>query len=96
MVDTLKVYEILKAADLPDNYARAMTVAIQAAETEIHMDLKSMIHKEFEVFGQRIEQKFEVRLAETKAELIRWMFIFWVGQLTSTIGIVFAVLKLAK
>jgi hypothetical protein len=96
MVDTLKVYEILKSGDVPDNQARAMTVAIQAAENEINMDFKALIHREFEVFGQRMEQKFELRLAETKTELIRWMFIFWASQLTATIGLVIAVLKLTK
>ena len=96
MVDSLKVYEILKAGRLPDDDARAMTVAIQSAETEINMDFKSMIHKEFEVVGGRFEQKLEVRLAETKAELMRWMFIFWVSQFTATVGLVVAVLRLAK
>jgi hypothetical protein len=96
MVDTLKVYEILKSGDVPDSHARAMTVAIQAAEAEINKDFKSLIHREFEIFGQRIEQKFELRLAETKTELIRWMFIFWASQLTATIGLVIAVLKLTR
>jgi flagellar capping protein FliD len=29
-------------------------------------------------------------LAEVKADLIRWMFIFWVGQLGAILGILFA------
>lgn len=29
-------------------------------------------------------------IASTKAELIRWMFIFWVGQVGATLGILFA------
>lgn len=32
----------------------------------------------------------EVRIAEAKADLIRWMFIFWVGQLGAILGILFA------
>jgi len=27
------------------------------------------------------------KIAETKAELIKWMFIFWIGQLASFIAI---------
>jgi len=92
MVDTLKVYEILKSGDVPENHARAMTVAIQAAETQIDADFKIEIHKEFELF----ERRFDLKLAETKAELMRWMFIFWVSQFTATVGLVIAVLKLAK
>ncbi len=26
-------------------------------------------------------------LSDTKAELIKWMFIFWVGQVATTVGI---------
>lgn len=31
-----------------------------------------------------------VKIAEAKSELIRWMFIFWVGQIGVMIGILFA------
>jgi len=32
-------------------------------------------------------------LAETKAELIKWMFIFWVGQVITTFGFILLFLK---
>ena len=35
-------------------------------------------------------ERFERRLAEVKAHLIRWMFIFWVGQIGVLTGILFA------
>ncbi|MFQ5550330.1 MAG: hypothetical protein ACE5FJ_03725 [Gemmatimonadales bacterium] len=45
----------------------------------------------------RIERRFaeaDVKLAQTKNELIRWMFGFWVGTVVSVAGIVGAMLKL--
>jgi len=57
---------------------------------------------------QFVEEKFERRLAEeiggvegrltakileTKAELIKWMFIFWVGQVGVMLGILFVFFK---
>ena len=43
------------------------------------------------------ENKFEKRLAEelgkVRAEIIKWMFIFWVGQAVTTIGITLTILK---
>ncbi|MBS1251463.1 MAG: hypothetical protein MAG451_00496 [Anaerolineales bacterium] len=33
--------------------------------------------------------ELQTQLAETKSELIRWMFIFWVGQLAAMLGILF-------
>ncbi len=32
-------------------------------------------------------------LAETKAELIKWMFIFWIGQIAATFGFILLFLK---
>ncbi|MFQ5667029.1 MAG: LA_3696 family protein [Candidatus Binatia bacterium] len=34
--------------------------------------------------------KLDVKLSETKADLLRWMFIFWVGQVGALLGILFA------
>lgn len=35
-----------------------------------------------------VEEKFERRLAEEVAKLIKWMFIFWIGQAATVVGIV--------
>ena len=32
--------------------------------------------------------KLDVKISETKAEIIKWMFIFWVGQMATTVAIV--------
>ncbi|MEW6182283.1 MAG: hypothetical protein AB1500_03790 [Bacillota bacterium] len=44
-----------------------------------------------DVFEFLIE-RFESRLAKSESSLIRWMFLFWVGQLAVTTGIVFTFL----
>jgi hypothetical protein len=33
------------------------------------------------------------RIGETRTEIIRWMFVFWIGQLAGTIGIVLLFLR---
>lgn len=35
-----------------------------------------------------VEAKFEVKLAEAKADIIKWMFIFWIGQTAAVLAIV--------
>jgi hypothetical protein len=40
-----------------------------------------------------VEEKFERRLAAVEATLIKWMFIFWVGQIGVITGILFAFFK---
>ena len=82
MVDSLKIYELLKA-HFPEPQARSMTHAIQPAEADIERDLRSVLEAQFAT---------KADLANAKAELIRWMFVFWVGQVAVTVGL----LKLIK
>jgi hypothetical protein len=35
----------------------------------------------------------EAKISEAKADLIKWMFIFWVGQIAVILGILFAFFK---
>ena len=35
----------------------------------------------------------ELKGAESKAEIIKWMFIFWVGQVVATFGFILLFLK---
>ena len=39
------------------------------------------------------EEKFEKRLAQVETNIIRWMFIFWVGQIGVITAIFFTFLK---
>lgn len=81
MVDSLKIFEVLKT-HLPEAQARALTHAIQQAEGDIAQDVKSVIAEAFAKCATKAE------LAECKAEVIKWMFVFWIGQLGATLAIV--------
>ena len=37
--------------------------------------------------------KLEVKIADSKAEMIKWMFIFWIGQVAVTVGFLVVYLK---
>ena len=39
------------------------------------------------------EEKFEKRLAQVETNIVRWMFIFWVGQIGVITAIFFTFLK---
>ena len=39
-------------------------------------------------------EKIRVEVASSKADTLRWMFIFWIGQIGVLSGIIFAMLKL--
>jgi hypothetical protein len=38
--------------------------------------------------------RFDAKTAAFEARIIRWMFVFWVGQAVTTVGLVFGVVRL--
>lgn len=61
------------------------------AETRAELERNiSETRAELEQRITRVEARLQTQLADTKAELIRWMFIFWAGQLVAMVGILFA------
>lgn len=62
-------------------YRHEMAVLIQASESR----LVERIHKDVATLGDRIHAfdarigNVEVRIAEVKADLMKWSFVFWVS-----------------
>ena len=52
-------------------------------------DLERRLSEEVAKLDRRISA-LDVKLSETKTDLLRWMFIFWVGQVGALLGILFA------
>ncbi len=50
----------------------------------------AQVESRLEQLETRLEDRLDKRLAELKAELLKWMFLFWVG----TIGTVIALQRL--
>jgi len=105
MPDTFKLYETFKAASLSDEQARARTSAIQLSESESLAGAKATLHQEFERFHATFVSKtgfetrltqVEVKIGQVETRMIRWMFIFWMGQMAVTVGLVLEVSKLLK
>ena len=40
-----------------------------------------------------IKTNIDTKIAESKSELIKWMFIFWIGHMTITTGIILLFIK---
>ena len=90
MTDSLKVYDILKGAQIPEGQARAITDAIREAESTTALHVKEVLEERLQHLAGKAD------LAEVKAEITRWMFVLWVGQMATTAGIVFAGLRVWK
>jgi hypothetical protein len=48
----------------------------------------------FDAKLEALEDRLEARMAVFEACIIRWMFLFWVGQAVTTVGLVFGVVRL--
>jgi len=76
--NTLKVFETLRSVF---DEKQATKIA-EAVETALETSDTTLLEK--------VATKTD--LAETKAEIIKWMFIFWVGQFASIVGVLTAIL----
>ena len=76
--NTLKVFETLRSVF---DEKQATKIA-EAVETALETSNATVLEK--------IATKSD--LAETKAEIIKWMFIFWIGQFASIVGVLTAIL----
>ena len=61
---------------------------------QVDATYKSELRELNEVNFARFDAKLEQRIASLEARLIKWMFLFWVGQAVTTVGLVFGVVRL--
>jgi hypothetical protein len=74
-MSTTKILGILEAANIEPPKARAIAESLEIAFREQDDDL-----------GKRLLTKQDG--AEIKAEIIKWMFLFWLGQVATTVAII--------
>jgi len=94
----LKVYEIFKSRFSEEEaitimeYFDIKAKAIVAEKTEGYQSLQN---KDMESLQKVIHTVFASKadLADTKADIIKWMFIFWIGQVAVTFGLILIFLK---
>ena len=82
----LEVYEILKNRFSEKEAAKVIELFEAKAEEKFLQKMDVLATKE-DIGIVRKE------IAETKTDIIKWSFIFWIGQLAATAGILFAFLN---
>lgn len=89
---------------LGDDGAEALVQLLNDSRDEQKSNIVELVGEKFE---RRLSEEIgslEVRLSEkiaavdnkisdTKSELVKWMFIFWIGQVGMMLGILFAFFK---
>jgi hypothetical protein len=66
---------------------------INQSQVEQKRDILEVVEDKFERRLTEEIGKLDVKISETKADLIKWMFIFWIGQVGVILGILFAFFK---
>ncbi|MEW5946590.1 MAG: hypothetical protein AB1742_10370 [bacterium] len=84
-----------KLAVLEEKFERRLAEELAKVRVEI-AELRSEISavkSDVEVKIAQAKSDLEVKIAQSKTELIRWMFIFWAGQVIVLTGLLFAFFK---
>ncbi len=103
-VSDIELFQALKEK-VGEQEAKTITEYIET-KVEKQFDLKKDVlatkqdinEVKIEVASVRNELKLEIaelrtEMAKTKSEIIKWMFIFWIGQLAAMIAIAELILK---
>ena len=79
-VAEIELYEILKSK-LGDKEAKTLVEYIEAKVSKELEEKKDLLATKQDIAN------LEIKLEKAKADIIKWMFLFWVGQLASLIAI---------
>jgi len=92
-MSTVKILTILEAASIEPPKARAIAESLEMAFREQEDDLTKRLMTNED--GAKIRAEIKTSIAELrtemanfKAEIIKWMFLFWIGQMAATAAIV--------
>jgi hypothetical protein len=82
-----------------DELANELVEWFNAVDLTYRSELRELNETNFARFEAKLEQRIaelrtEVKgeIAALRAELIKWMFIFWIGHTLTTVGLVLSIL----
>lgn len=100
-LNSLKIYENLKKV-FQESEAKTLTkVMAETIEESIQKSLERYEEKQKNVLATKEDinllkkeiYRLETKMTEIKAEIIKWMFLFWIGQIATIIAVLFMFFK---
>jgi hypothetical protein len=89
-VAEIELYEILKTK-VGEKEAKTLVEYIEAKVEKKFEEKKDILATKQDIANLEIKiANLEIKLEKTRADIIKWMFIFWAGQ----IGVLIAILQI--
>ena len=90
-VAEIELYEILKPK-IGEKEARTLVEYIETGVDRKLEEKKDVLATKQDIADLKMATKqdianLEIKLEKTRADIIKWMFLFWIGQLASLIAI---------
>jgi hypothetical protein len=82
-----------------DDVANELVEWFNQVDATYRSDLRELNELNFARFDAKLEQRVaDLRhaLADQRSELIKWMFVFWAGNVVTTTGLVFGMVALIR
>ena len=87
---TIQLYDLLRVK-LGENEARSFVTHFEESIEEKFEQKKEVLATKLDIANLRSE--LVEKIAESRAEMIKWMFIFWIGGIGVMASLVIAVAK---
>ncbi|MBF0464797.1 MAG: hypothetical protein HQK88_08835 [Nitrospirae bacterium] len=82
--DTLKVFETLKSSGFSEEQAKGLSDTLKVAqETGIERFATKEDVFKLEVKIESVKAELKIDIEKSKSETLKWMFLFWAGQLVA-------------
>ncbi|MBD3341447.1 MAG: hypothetical protein GF353_20240 [Candidatus Lokiarchaeota archaeon] len=91
-MEILTVPRILREK-LGEDETESLIELLNKSNSKQKDDVLSFVVDKFERRLSEESSKLQVELSKTRADIIKWMFIFWVGQIGVLLGIIFGFLS---
>jgi len=93
VISLTKLYDLLTDKVGKETAENLTNFIEQKINTELENKSQIFASKEYiSVLNSKIEQT-NSKIEQSKADIIKWMFIFWVGQVIATFGFILLFLK---
>ena len=89
-VTTIDLYDILKSK-IGEKEAKSLVEFVEIKVEKKFDEQMDEVATKKDLF--QVRSTLEITIEKVRADLIKWMFIFWVGQVSVTVGLILLFIK---